>query len=61
MSQLSELDQEILLLRSFEGLTNQEAAQVLGIEPVAASRRLGRALLRLRKLLQECGVRESAG
>src|SRR5262249_14998847 len=52
---LSDPDREILLMRNFEGLSNQEAAQVLGIEPATASQRLGRALLRLRKpLLENC-------
>ena len=35
------------------GLTNTEAATVLGVEPAAASKRLGRAVLRLRVLLGE--------
>jgi len=51
LAQLADIDREIILLRNFEGLSNQEAAQVLGIEPVAASKRYGRALLRLRNLL----------
>src|SRR5262245_49615096 len=53
---LSEDDREIVLLRSFEGLTNEEAGQVVGIETAAASKRYTRALLRLRKLLQAGGV-----
>ncbi len=44
-------DQEILLLRNFEGLSNQAASVVLEIEPDAASKRYGRALLRLRSVL----------
>ncbi len=53
-------DQEILLMRAFEHLSNQEAAQVLGIEPVAASKRYGRAVLRLRKILLDGGLTESS-
>ena len=53
VAELPETDREILLMRNFEGLSNQEAAQVLGLEPAAASRRYGRAILRLRKVLQE--------
>ena len=49
--ELEEVDREILLMRHFEGLNNQEAAQVLGIDTSAASKRHGRALLRLRQLL----------
>lgn len=53
VAELPETDREILLMRNFERLSNQEAAQVLGLEPAAASRRYGRAILRLRKVLQE--------
>ncbi len=58
LAQLSEADREILLMRNLEGLSNQEAAEFLQIEPVAASQRYGRALLRLRKLLQASGLVE---
>ena len=53
VAQLPEADREIVLLRNFEGLSNQEVAQLLEIQPAAASQRYGRALLRLRKLLNE--------
>jgi RNA polymerase sigma-70 factor (ECF subfamily) len=56
---LSENDREILLLRNLEMLSNQEAANVLQIDPAAASQRYGRALLRLRKLLIAGGLMES--
>ena len=45
-----------LLIRNFEGLTNEEAAQVLDLEPAAASKRYGRAILKLRGLLLAQGV-----
>ena len=48
---LEPLDQEILALRHFEELTNAEAAQVLAIEPKAASIRYIRALRRLKTVL----------
>ena len=48
---LSPMDREILSLRNLEELTNQEAAKELGIGPATASRRYGRALLRLREEL----------
>jgi RNA polymerase sigma-70 factor (ECF subfamily) len=51
MAGLSEEDREVLLLRGFEGLTNEEAGLILGIEPAAVSKRYTRALLRLRKLM----------
>jgi RNA polymerase sigma factor (sigma-70 family) len=56
VAELPETDREILLMRNFEGLSNREAAQVLGLEPATASRRYGRAILRLRKVLQAGGV-----
>ena len=45
-------DREILALRHFEQLTNIEAAQVLGIEESAASKRHLRALSRLKDALK---------
>ncbi len=45
------IDREVLALRHFEELTNQEAAEVLGIQPKAASIRYVRALRRLKELL----------
>ena len=56
LAQLCEGDREILLMRNLESLSNQEVAEVLQIEPVAASQRYGRALLRLRKLLVASGL-----
>jgi RNA polymerase sigma-70 factor (ECF subfamily) len=56
LAELSETDREILLMRNLEALSNQEVAQVLQIDPVAASQRYGRALLRLRKLLIDRGL-----
>ena len=55
LSQLSELDREILLLRRVEGLSNGEAAARLGIDPAAARKRFTRALLRAREALREEG------
>lgn len=56
VARLPEMDQEILVLRNLEALSNREAAEVLRIDPAAASRRYGRALLRLREILAECGL-----
>lgn len=52
LEELDEMDREILALRHFEGLTNEEAAAELSIEPAAASKRFVRALLRLKPALQ---------
>jgi RNA polymerase sigma-70 factor (ECF subfamily) len=59
LAQLSDTDREILLMRNLEALSNQEVAEVLQIEPVAASKRYGRALLRLRSLLLASGLLEA--
>ena len=48
---LDPLDREILALRHYEELTNQEAAEELGITPAAASKRYIRALERLKAVL----------
>jgi RNA polymerase sigma-70 factor (ECF subfamily) len=58
MGELDEQDREILLMRTYEGLTNQEVSLVLELEADAASKRYGRALIRLRNLLVERGVTE---
>ncbi len=55
VSRLPDGDRELVLMRNFEGLSNQETAIVLGVPPATASKRYGRALLRLRTLLFECG------
>ena len=52
-------DREVLLMRSFEGLSFEEVAYLLAIDPAAARKRHGRALLRLHKILSEGGLTES--
>lgn len=52
MDQLDELDREVLTLRHFEQLSNEETALELGIEPAAASKRFTRALLRMQPALR---------
>jgi RNA polymerase sigma-70 factor (ECF subfamily) len=56
--QLPDADREMVLLRNFEGLSNQEAAQLLGLKPATASQRYGRALIRLREILLDRGLHE---
>ena len=53
VQQLSEIEQEVLLMRTVEGLSNQEVAQILDIAPATASKRYGRALLGLRQTLAQ--------
>jgi RNA polymerase sigma-70 factor (ECF subfamily) len=50
---LEPLDREIISLRTFEGLTNSEAAAVLGLASSAASNRYVRAMARLQAALRE--------
>ena len=51
LAQLTPADREIILLRDFEGLSNGEAAEVLGLSDSGATMRYGRALIRLRDVL----------
>src|SRR5262245_14850607 len=51
IAQLEPQDQEIMLMRHFEQLSNSEVAQSLELSPQAASMRYLRALRRLRELL----------
>lgn len=53
LENLDEIDREVLALRHFEELANNEVAEVLGISEAAASNRYVRALGRLRKDLQK--------
>lgn len=52
INNLDPIDREILALRHFEDLSNEETAQVLNIKPSAASSRHVRALKRLREVLR---------
>jgi RNA polymerase sigma-70 factor (ECF subfamily) len=52
LEELDELDREIVALRHFEGLSNDEAAAELAITPAAASKRFVRALVRLKPALE---------
>jgi RNA polymerase sigma-70 factor (ECF subfamily) len=59
LARLQDLDREILLMRTFEGLSYAEVGYLLEIDAAAARKRHGRALLRLHKLLTEGGLTES--
>lgn len=56
LDEMNELDREVIALRHFEELSNIETAEVLGIQPAAASKRYLRALKRLREIMER--VRE---
>jgi RNA polymerase sigma-70 factor (ECF subfamily) len=51
LNDLDPIDREVVVLRHFEELNNVETAQVLGIEPPAASKRYIRAIRRLKVIL----------
>lgn len=53
IEQLSEKYREVLSLRHVEGLSNNEVADILDIDPNTARQRYGRALRRLHQLLAE--------
>ena len=59
LDRLPEPDRAILGMRTFEGLSYEEAASRLEIEPAAARKRYGRALLRLRASMLAEGLTES--
>jgi RNA polymerase sigma-70 factor, ECF subfamily len=49
---MDEVDREVLALRHFEELGNNEVAEILGIQKTAASNRYVRALKRLKQVLE---------
>lgn len=51
IDEMEQQDQEIIVMRNFEKLCNQEVAQALGLTEPAASMRYLRAMRRLRKIL----------
>jgi RNA polymerase sigma-70 factor (ECF subfamily) len=61
VGELEELDQEIILMRHFERLTNSEAAEALGLSIQAASMRHLRAMRRLRERLSDLEPQSNEG
>ena len=53
LASMDEIDREVLMLRHFEELSNNEVAEVLGMKKSATSNRYVRALTRLRSILEE--------
>ncbi len=51
LDSLEEIDREVLVLRHLEELSNNEVAEILGIDKYAASKRYLRALERLRSVM----------
>ncbi len=52
ITELSPNDREVILLRHFEGLSNKEVAEVLDISASGATMRHGRALIKLKEILE---------
>jgi RNA polymerase sigma-70 factor (ECF subfamily) len=53
LNEMDPIDREVLVLRHFEMLSNEETAKMLEIKPSAASNRHLRALKRLKEILAE--------
>ncbi len=53
LAEMDEIDREVLALRHFEELGNNEVAEILGIQKTAASNRYIRALKRLKEVLEQ--------
>jgi RNA polymerase sigma-70 factor (ECF subfamily) len=58
ITELGEQDGEIIIMRHYEQLSNQEVAQALGLSEPAASMRYLRAVRRLREMLTGSGDEE---
>jgi RNA polymerase sigma-70 factor (ECF subfamily) len=53
LNTMDAIDREIIALRHFDELSNDEAAQALGLSKYAASKRYVRAMLRLQSVLED--------
>ncbi len=58
VADLSAADREVLLMRHVEDLPYEEIACLLDIQPAAARKRYGRALIRLQRVLTQHGLLE---
>ena len=52
LDSMDEIDREVMELRHFEELSNNEVAEILGIQKTTASNRYVRALKRLKQVLE---------
>jgi RNA polymerase sigma-70 factor (ECF subfamily) len=52
LARLKDEDCEVILMRHFEGMTNNEVAQTLNLSASGATMRYGRAMYRLKEILQ---------
>jgi RNA polymerase sigma-70 factor (ECF subfamily) len=58
LAELPERDREVLLMRIVDELPYREIGHILDLDPAAARKRHGRALLRLRQVLRDAGLLE---
>ena len=58
VAELAEADRELLLMRHAQQMPYEEIALLLDVEPAAARKRYGRALIRLQKVLVKHGLLE---
>jgi RNA polymerase sigma-70 factor (ECF subfamily) len=56
LAELTETEREILLMRNVEEMPYREIGCILDLDPAAARKRYGRALLRLRAVLVAAGL-----
>lgn len=59
ITELPGSDREILVMRNYEGLSNQEVAEALQLSPEASRKRYTRALFKLREVLVRLGLCEA--
>ena len=58
VAELAEADRELLLMRHVQDMPYEEIAVLLDLEPAAARKRYGRALIRLQTVLVKHGLLE---
>jgi len=61
LNSMNDIDREVLALRHFEQLSNQQVAEILGLTPTAASNRYLRAAARLSEILNRQTTDTSSG
>lgn len=61
LNSMNEVDREVLALRHFEQLGNNQVAEILGLTPTAASNRYLRAAARLSEILQRLNSNTGSG
>jgi RNA polymerase sigma-70 factor (ECF subfamily) len=61
LEEMDAIDREVLVLRHFDELTNNEVAGLLGLQKAAASNRYVRALRRLKDILESFSPLQSTG